>query len=454
MTEQLNKEKHLVIGAGTAGLVSAYFRTLSNYDVRIFEQCAEGVCIGSSSVVSENHSGAEYPFDERSARNCLAARLRNEFFFPTWINAGKDFSRVIASQSMIDSGVPIDAYCRANMEVIRDEYRSEIQKFPHLELFGSAKDVVKEIGTVPGVNDVATAFITPQRGINPIYAATALRVALQKLGVNVEHNCKVNEIAVNSNGNSFVVEYQQANRSTKEVFDQISICSGAFGIPLAMKLNPVADIPPLYVAIRQIELVRLAEQTKKNYTCLKLEGQFGGMFSPLNCNHALLYHPPSAHIATFRLDSNGSVPELVTKSLLNGHEETIKRTQSALHALQLFYPEIISAMHLRTFTRLTVNTIDNPRVRRNMGPLKVSPGCQLLLLQKWTMCVVNALAELRECLKRSVQLGSCSEAHAENVYNQLLFSKLPDPSVDLQLESSLVHALERTAAEMGMDSCI
>ena len=40
------------------------------------------VCTETSNVVSENHSGAEYPFDAWSARDCLTGRVATEELFP------------------------------------------------------------------------------------------------------------------------------------------------------------------------------------------------------------------------------------------------------------------------------------------------------------------------------------------------------------------------------------
>src|SRR5690348_7764588 len=99
------RELHVVIGGGIAGCLSALFRRRAGYDVILLDRqrsVSSGtypVCTEMSNIVSENHSGAEYPFDEQSAQDCFDGRLKNETFFPAMIYGGKDYTRIIASQS-------------------------------------------------------------------------------------------------------------------------------------------------------------------------------------------------------------------------------------------------------------------------------------------------------------------------------------------------------------------
>src|SRR5437660_6105332 len=118
-------ELHVVIGAGIAGCLAAIMRRLAGYEVIILEKAQSGdsqvypICTGTSSIVSENHSGAEYPYDAQSTVDCLDGRIANERFFPDFIYAGKTHTRIIASSSMIQAGEDIRERCRDTINIIK-----------------------------------------------------------------------------------------------------------------------------------------------------------------------------------------------------------------------------------------------------------------------------------------------------------------------------------------------
>jgi glycine/D-amino acid oxidase-like deaminating enzyme len=416
------RELHVVIGAGIAGCLSAIVRSRAGYDVVLLEkETARSpgtypVCTQTSNIVSENHSGAEYPFDPQSARDCLDGRIANERFFPEFIFGGKTYSRIIASQSMMDAGHDIAGQCRSNMEVIRSQYARRCEDDPANAVFGEPSTICHEIPTVSGVNDVATAFITPQRGINPVLTAAVLDWELRLCGVDLRQGSTVATVTRRDNGRYFV-EYV-TNDGTKEslVADQVSLCTATAAFGLAKELNPAIRFPQLFAALRAILYVDLPDGTENNFTCLKLEDSYGGMFSVMNEDCAMIYYPPAAHIMNVMIDPAGCrPPPEYARYLATGHPELEERAEQTIGTLRKFYPELRRSKILGSYLKVAINTVSDSRVRRNIGVFALHSGSTVTVLPKWTMCVVNAKKELALALDHSIARGNASSAEGEQL---------------------------------------
>src|SRR5437588_2557227 len=128
------RELHVVIGAGIAGCTTAIMRRLAGYEVVILEKASNSnpqvypICTETSSIVNENHSGAEYPYDSKSITDCLDGRIANERFFPDFIYAGKTYTRILASLSMVQAGDDIKYRCRKSLETITRHYAQCIEE--------------------------------------------------------------------------------------------------------------------------------------------------------------------------------------------------------------------------------------------------------------------------------------------------------------------------------------
>ncbi|MGC4767246.1 FAD-dependent oxidoreductase [Micromonospora sp. DT46] len=415
-------ELHIVIGGGIAGCLTAIMRSRAGYRVLLLERAearspeAHPICTGASNIVSENHSGAEYPFDPQSARDCFDGRLVNERFFPDLVFGGKDHSRVIASQAMQDSGTDIIGQCRENMRVIQDRYAQLCAEDPANSLFGAPEQVCREIPAPDGVADVGAAFVTPQRGINPVVVTALLDQELRRSGVEVRGGADVTGVSRRADG-TYEVEYVEDGARQTIVGDQVALCAATETPAIARRLNPSLALPPIYMALRQILFVELPERTTKNYTCLKLEDEYGGMFSPFSQDTALVYYPPAAHIAVHRVDpTTYALPDDFRHFLRNGHPEAAERAQLALRQLSQWYPEVRGAEVVSAHLKVAINTTDSSRLRRNAGVLDVAPGCTATVLLKWTMCVVNAQRDLEAALRHSITTGNADrDEYAELV---------------------------------------
>src|SRR5919199_1331001 len=411
-------ETHVVVGGGIAGCLSALFRRRAGFDVVLLERnrSASGalpVCTETSNVVSENHSGAEYPFDEWSARDCLTGRVATEELFPADIYAGKDYSRIIASQSMIDDGIDILSTCRRNMDVLRAHYDRLRESDPGVAHLREGEPLCEERSGLNGVADVAGVFVTPQRGLNPTYVAAVLENELISAGVDFRSGCDVVSIEQNGRG-GYEIEYRGPDGDTHTLAAaQVSLCAAAHSYGMAKRLNPRTTFPRIFLALREILYASLPDGTDKDFTCLKLEDRYGGMLSPLNNECAMVYHPPAAHIRTVTLDPvTGEYPAEYVRYLAAGHPEQQERAEWTMRELRRYYPERQRSEILGIFLKAAVNTVDDSRVRRHLDVQQILPGCTMTVLPKWTMCVQNVRQEMNHVLERSVELGTIDDAGA------------------------------------------
>ncbi|HEX2573273.1 MAG TPA: FAD-dependent oxidoreductase [Polyangia bacterium] len=416
-------ELHVVIGGGVAGCLSAITRSRAGYQVVLLEKerarspGTYPICTQTSNIVSENHSGAEYPFDPQSARDCLDGRIENERFFPETIYGGKTYSRIIASRSMMADGYDIVGQCRRNMEVLRSHYARRCREDASNAVFGPPDPldgVCREIATVDNVRDVAAAFLTPQRGMNPVFVAAQLEWELRRSGVDFREGSSVTGISHLPDGR-YRIGFVNAEGVTEELLaDQVSLCSATAAFRMARELNPSLEFPQLYMALREILYVDLPDGTDKNFTCLKLEDAYGGMLSPLNQHCAMIYHPPAAHVMNVVMDpASCRFPAEYTRYLKEGHPEAERRAHWTLGKLRAFYPELARSSILGVYLKIAINTVSDSRVRRNIGVFTVRPGCTMTVLPKWTMCAVNARRELALALAESVARGNMEREEAD-----------------------------------------
>jgi glycine/D-amino acid oxidase-like deaminating enzyme len=410
------EELHVVIGAGIAGCLAAIARARAGYEVVVLEKerarsaDTYPVCTQTSNIVSENHSGAEYPFDPQSATDCLDGRIENERFFPELMYGGKTYSRIIASQSMMADGHDIVGQCRSNMEVLKAHYAKRCEEDPSNAVFGDPASICGEVPTVEGVNDVAAAFLTPQRGMNPVLVSTILDWELRQSGVGFREGSTVTSVRRLTDGRYRVDFLTAQGTAEKIIADQVSLCSATRSFGMAKRLNPELLLPGLFFALREILYVDLPDGTEKNFTCLKLEDSYGGMLSPLNEHVAMIYHPPAAHIMNIAMNPvTCESPAEYATYLADGHPEMRERAEFTLSRLRDFYPELRRSRILNSYLKIAINTVTDSRMRRNIGVFDVNPGATMTVLPKWTMCVVNAKKELALALRHSVARGNVAQ---------------------------------------------
>jgi hypothetical protein len=339
--------------------------------------------------------------------------VATEELFPDDIYGGKDYSRIIASQSMIDDGIDILSICRRNMDVLRAHYDELRDRDPGVAHLREGEPLCEERPGVDGVADVAGVFVTPQRGLNPTYVAAVLENELIGAGVDFRSGCDVVSIEQNGHG-GYEIEYRGPDGDTHTLAAaQVSLCAAAYSYGIAKRLNPGVTFPRIFLALREILYASLPDGTDKDFTCLKLEDRYGGMLSPLNNECAMVYHPPAAHIRTVTLDpATGEYPAEYVRYLATGHPEQQERAEWTMRELRRYYPELQRSEILGIYLKVAVNTVDDSRVRRHLDVQQILPGCTMTVLPKWTMCVQNVRQEMNYVLERSIELGTIDDAGA------------------------------------------
>jgi glycine/D-amino acid oxidase-like deaminating enzyme len=455
----LRQEHHLVIGGGVAGALTAILKRHAGYKVTLLERrpgvnAVFPVGTDTSAVVSENHSGAEYPFDDDSARDCLESRLDNEKVFPKWIYAGKDFTRILASVATGEAHDSIVRQCRKNLAILHSHYEESIGNGACERIFGDPDQAFREVDSDIGVHNVGAVFVTPQRGLNPAFVAAALEAGLQASGVAVREGVAVRKAERLPDGRFRITAAPAASPERPEVYevDQLTIAAACHGPAMARQLNPALQLPRLFAAVRQIELVDLPESTEHSYTCLKLEDQYGGMLSPYNKGYGLIYHPPTAHIRTLKLwEMDSRLPDDWQQLYAGSAAEIAERAERTCNKLKGYYPELRRSKIVKSFLKLAINTVDDSRVRRNLRPIAVCEGAVLLLLAKWTMCVTNAFADLALAVQTSLSRQGLPAGEAKDLARSYVASvktsfTVPAPEAE---EPAMRETLRRHCASMS-----
>ena len=352
---------------------------------------------------------------------------------------------------MMEDGHDIVGRCRANMEVIRSHYALRCAEDESRAVLGDPAHVCREIDSVDGVRDVAAAYITPQRGMNPVFVSSVLEWDLRRLGVDVREGSTVHAVTRLADGRYRIDVADGDGKRTELLADQVSLCAATAAFRMARELNPSLTFPRIFLALRTILYVDLPDGTDKDFTCLKLEDAYGGMLSPLNKHCAMIYHPPAAHIANVVMDpSSCAFPTEYARFLAHGHPEAEQRAQWTLQKLREFYPELARSSILGIYLKVAINTVDDSRMRRNIGVFQVQDGCTMTALPKWTMCAVNARKELTLALDHSVATGNLD---ADEARARLALAvkprKDPPPVWASSVESIVAHA-RRHAINMGV----
>jgi hypothetical protein len=179
------------------------------------------------------------------------------------------------------------------------------------------------------------------------------------------------------------------------------------------------------------------------------------MLSPLNEKCMMIYHPPAAHMEIALLNpTSGEMPPSLLQRLSDGHPEGQKRANQTLDALTNFYPELKYADSLESHLKIAINTTDISRMRRNMPVWQVVPGCTMIVLSKWTMAVADAKEDLDFALGRSVQRGTLTQSHKNEIVKQINGYTLPVPEEWKMNFSNFLELASKHARNMHLPESI
>jgi hypothetical protein len=435
----MNRARIAVVGGSTAGAMVALLHRVSGNDVCLFDRQEEeggsSFGIGSMAAVSENHSGAEYPFDRESAIDCLRARLANEPMFPPYIYGGKDYSLILSADD--DS---VHEACVTNLSRLKEMYSVGCVAGQWPPLFGPPDEAFAMSSDRDQAPGARAAFGTPQRGINPSLFAALLSGEVRSSQIDLRFGCGVTEVRVR--GSVTEVAFNFRGKQRAEPFDYVYICCNEAGIALAQSSGILPSGLDFHVGLRKIVIADMDNKGSVR-TRLQLEGPLGGMWSPMSPDSSLLYSPAHFHMGSVSTNRQGWLT-IVGDFLRQGASQGTEERRAIEHLAQLF-PVCKGATIRRTIHKVNINTIDDPRVRRNFGFVRLRPNIALLLLPKWTMAASNALQAVN--LTLSGEMAVHGVAWAEAAYTRACAFRLgtdspwENQSLELRRRASWYAAL-------------
>lgn len=389
----LKNESVAIIGGGIAGCLLAIELKLMGYgNVTIFE-AKEDLCLTASKVVSELHSGAEYPFDIQSGRDCLNGLIAFKKLFPSSIFR-KPRTQFLLSRDSVIEGLTSELfsdYCKQ----LTFEYQNILEKDPSsINILGDPKDFWKEISAdrFSDVKNAVFGYETPQHGIEPLLLVKHIKQLVEEHNIKLQMSQTVE--AIEPFGRKFKLVCSQPDKLKELTFTQLAFANHFSGLPLMTTIcNSDFQIPEIYAALRLIVLAKHNEKSPfPRPTRFMLEGIHGAMDGPISEDQSLVYQPSLSHLGKLKLDKSYTVPADWISRIAKPNRDDIKRSTEILREVsQIAYPYISKSVVEKTYLRIAINTVEESRQRRNPGVSVPLYDCvSVALTTKATCAAINA----------------------------------------------------------------
>lgn len=464
-------EDIMVVGGGIAGLISAIRLKQAGYRKVEVIETGEDVFSGTSAVINEAHSGAEYPFDEQSGRDCMRSLVGMVRLLPREVFINKGVTMFFVSEKNKEM-LPIMRNHVFN--TLKDEYLRLIKEDPKNEVLGDPEKVFRELdpSEYTNVSGVVAGFITPQRGIGAAHMAAILKQAAIEHGVDFHFNTEVKKITDISevggaHGGSYSVEVTkpQVPGGSEACYttDQVVLAANYRGFKLAHDLNPEYSRGDIYAGLRQIVKVRISPESipflpqsqvpgerdgvKSVASCFTLEGKNGGMLGPYSPGYALVYFPPESQIERILLD--GDIPER-WKEILSERNSDMARAQRILDGVRDLYPVLDGATIETTYVKVAISPSENSRSRPNPEIGRVNDGVHdINFITKATNASQNANRLAMNALRTSLERGVINSLEFEEALARLQGQTIELPA-KFHDKAGLDRALRAMAASMDL----
>lgn len=426
-------EPIVVIGGGIAGCTAAIrLRQAGFKDIRLLES-ERSLCTASSATVSEAHSGAEYPTDIQSACDCLRGLVHLVRTMPAQVFKPSK-TRVLISEATAQAGEITPELFEHTIRHVQEEYERLLRKDPRNEVIGRPSDFWRSLAeTEYSVNQpIAGGYETPQRGINSIHLAAVLSESLKELGVQTSLSTQVSSLR--RTGAGFLIQAEQDGASVSYSAKYVVVAAGYHGFTLArMVADPDYKHADVILGLRQIVVVdRSQTQFTDDATTFVLEGEHGGLESPVNRDFSYVYHPPTSQIENRMLDrKNYAVPPEWQKQLLNRSEEADKRSNAIVKgAILAGHSHLVDAEIVSPQVKIAVKSDWNPRKRPNQPVSYPTRGCvNLSFITKATTAPLNAEVAVGKILEWAQEDGCLTTSMAREGIATLQTSPIPMPKV-------------------------
>ncbi|WP_405092484.1 FAD-dependent oxidoreductase [Micromonospora sp. NBC_01392] len=390
-----SKESVVVIGAGLAGCFVACELRRRGYGEVILVERLNAVCGVGPRVVSEIHAGGEYPFDRQSAIDCLHGLAVLMRTLPAGAIA-KPRSHLLIAKGTASNEMDGVRYSQF-LNGLRCEYESMVRQDPGLEqVICAVRDFWRRLDPDEYADtvNVESGFETPQRGVLPSDLALAVNSALESSGVIVRLGHEVLSAARRGVG-EFRVQVQTGARISDIDCSQVVFANHVAGFGMATALADSDFRPPesIFIALRMIaEVDYNVPRHFPSPTRLMLEGNHGAMDAPMGTGRALVYHPPLSHVEIRELRAPFDIPQQWLERRASPMFGDLERADRIVaRAAEIAYPYLRSASVREPRLAIAVNSVNNSRVRRNMGLMRPTRDCvSLAFTTKATTTALNA----------------------------------------------------------------
>lgn len=324
-------ESVVVVGGGLAGcFVACELRRLGYGEVVVLERLGN-VCEVGPRVISELHAGGEYPFDGRSAVDCLHGLAVLHRRLPTGVFT-KPRTHMLLSTGTARAELDAEGYA-AHLTMLQREYERMVRADPALEQeICPVSDFWRQLdpSEYADVSNVEAGFETPQRGVQP------------------------------------------------HLLSQLVLANHARGFTMMADLaDDEFAPPPVYLGLRMMVLVEHSVHREfPAPTRLMLEGHFGAMDAPIEARQSLVYYPPRSHLSLVKLEPPYRLPDSFARRVTRWSVDDLSRAREIVAgAAAVAYPYLGGSTVIEPRLAIAVNEVADSRVRRNVAFLKPTRDC-------------------------------------------------------------------------------
>jgi hypothetical protein len=482
-------QEHVVVGGGGyGGSLPAILLAHAGYKVTLVER-NNSIFQGASRAALRFHaSGKEYGLNLDTAYDCVRATMYFKQMLPADVFTSAPAANFYIAQGTSDAGRLTAEQYEEQHEKIRQKYQEYLRDngFDAKEFFGDPDDLSRKLAPqeYSHLQGIAAGYQSKETGIDPVAMATFLNDALERTGVDVLTGQKITE--VNLRGDGYLIETKKGKKSSSIPADQFvnATWESAYGLNVSrasksVNNNPVniappesagasngvvpegVDNKPLHVYYRAMLMVNMKpvfEKYRDNPDMLQklrtpafvLEGEHGGMYSPINDEVACIYLPSEKGAY---VDNKVLTPESphVPAEWADGANQRLLNETQRTHAIidtlaEGPFPWLVDAEPMQIMAHPTLS-YDNGDVtkRRDAGVTSDAPGYITSTPTKAVYSCLAAIKVLQKTLQHSVRMEKMSLEEAVGILGCDIYAD--DIPMKVQLSFDAIVKQKRAEAE-------
>jgi len=374
-----------VIGGGLGGVIAALFLSRikrasgePRYKITIHETRA-AILEGASIRMARLHMGGEYPLDPETSLNCVTGTFLFSQVFPASVFSpirGIDY--LVANQNPDAAGLA---------ETLRKQYRMNTAHYKslydsalnngHTSTIGSPDRLARSLTNEELTGNFIAGIHTNELGIDSAALNNLLR-QLVKDSPNVQVNCGQHIQTATPSGQGFDL----LDKDFNSCFADIVVNAGWEGSHrLNRQINRETILPNIYRrALGVADISACKNATRPTFALL---GKYGGMYSPVDENRALLYVPAEgiSHLGKWQSDANSDQRQTDQNII----------AERLYHQLTKLFPNLLPMKITEIIIRPTLSFDDKLIKRRYAHPQIIAPNWYSVTPTKGTFAVWTAI---------------------------------------------------------------